>query len=94
MTIMVIIFYHQYYYYYVICAGYPSLSLMDTTMPVAVAGSTADNGAVSQLPDLLPLHNTGKYILHFCYKLLSIIPELSQWCARFVLRVIRRYFWI
>ena len=76
------------------CEGYSSSSQMDVTMPVAIAGSTADNGAVSQLPDLLPLHNTGKYILHLCYKLLSIIPELSRWCARFVLRVIRRDFWI
>ena len=71
------------------CAGYPSSSLMDTTMPVAAVGNTPDDGAVSQLTYLSSLCNTGKYILPSyvinCYSLLISylsavhLPLTSAW---------------
>ena len=59
------------------CAGYPSSSLMDTTMPVAAVGNTPDDGAVSLLPYLSSLYNSGKYISQS-----YVINKLFTCCAR------------
>ena len=65
------------------CEGYSSSSQMDVTMPVAVAGNTGDNAAVSQLLNLLSLYNSGKYMLHLCYKLswaVTVLTRFSSTC--------------